>query len=287
MAREYYYLVAGLPDLFLDQEKKEVNIIKLKDEMQELLHPHDYSLVELIHYEYDNYNFLNHILKRKQEFNPLGKFPAETYGDLDEKIELFPDYIQQFYKWYSGKSEEIDELYNDEQSDKEKIEKIYEVRFYEFFYRFISQQDNSFIKVWFSFLRDYNNILSAINCRKTGKDIASQLVGTGDIVDALVKSQAPDFGLKKEVDYIEQLLQISEISSVIERERKLDLLKWERSEDIITFNYFTIERILAFFVKAAIATRWVKLDPKIGDELFRKLVHDLRETYVMPKEFSK
>jgi hypothetical protein len=285
MAREYYYLIAGLPDLFLDQERKDFNIIKLKEEMQELMHPDDYKLVELLHFEYDNFNFLNFLLERKQEYSTLGKFPQEVYNEFEDNIEAFPYYFNSFYSWFKGKD-------NDEESDTpdysgEKIEKNPEVRFQEFFYSSVINSDNQFIVQWYNFLRNFNNILSAINCRKQGADIPPQLVGSGDLVDALSRSQAPDFGLKKEVDYLESLLQIAEINDIFERERRIDLLKWEMADDITTFNYFTIERILAFFVKAGIVYRWLKLDAKIGAQMFQKLVKDLRETYELPKEFAK
>lgn len=285
MAREYYYLIAGLPDLFLDQERKDFNIIKLKEEMQELMHPDDYKLVELLHYEYDNFNFLNFLLERKQEYSPLGKFPQEVYDEFEDNIEAFPHYINSFYSWFKGKG--TDQEPDTSDYSGEKIEKNPEVRFQEFFYNSVIKSDNQFITQWYNFLRDFNNILTAINCRKQGIEISPQLVGSGDLVDALSRSQAPDFGLKKEVDYLETLLQISELNDIFERERRIDLLKWEMADDITTFNYFTVERILAFFVKAGIVYRWLKLDAKIGAQMFQKLVKDLRETYELPKEFAK
>ena len=287
MYREYYYLVAGLPDLFLDQERKDFNLIKIKEEMQELLHPDDYKLVELLFLDYDNFNFLNFILNRKQEYNSLGKFPPEVYDEFEENQESFPEYISTFYSIQKGKSTSQEELEETTDFAGEKIEKNPEVQFQDFFYRYIETFDNRFINEWFSFLRDFNNILTAVNCRKQGFDIAPQLVGGGDLVETLTRSQAPDFGIKKEIDYLEPLLQIADINDIIERERRLDLLKWEMADELTTFDYFNIERILAFYVKAGMVYRWTKLDAKIGAEMFQKLVKDLRETYILPKEFAK
>jgi len=283
MAREYYYLVAGLPDLFIDQEKKDFNIIKLKEEMQELMHPDDYFLLEIIHYEYDNYNFLNFLFDRNQEFSPLGKFPQEVFNEIDEKLELLPSYMQDFYHWFKGRGQEESTDF----SSIERVEKILEVRFQEFYFNYLSTLDNPFIGQWYSFIRDFNNILTAVNCRKQSIDVAPQMVGDGDIVDSLVRSQASDFGLKRDVDYLEQLLQITEITDIFQRERRLDILKWDMADDITTFDYFNVKKILAFFVKAGIVYRWIKLDAKIGEEMFQKFLKELRETYEMPKEFTK
>lgn len=290
MAREYYYLIAGLPDLFLDQERKDFNLIKLKDEMQELLDPDDYKLVELLFLEYDNVNFQNFLFERKQEFSPLGKFPQEVYNEFDDNLEHLPEYMRNFYLIYKGKGSSIDEIDEMEESTNyagEKIEKPSEVLFQEFFFRYIKRFDNRFVTEWFEFLRNFNNTLTAVSCRSHGVEIAPQLIGVDELVESLTRSQAPDFGLKKEIDYIENLLQIAEINDIIERERRLDLLKWEMVDEITIFDYFTIERILAFFVKAGMVYRWTKLDPKVGAEMFQKLVKDLRETYQLPKEFAK
>jgi hypothetical protein len=64
-------------------------------------------------------------------------------------------------------------------------------------------------------------------------------------------------------------------------------LKWNVLDELTTFDYFNINKILAFLVKAGMVQRWVKLDAKVGQEMFQKLVKDLRETYELPKEFAK
>ena len=151
MAREYYYLIAGLPDLFLDQERKDFNLIKLKDEMQELLDPDDYKLVELLFLEYDNVNFQNFLFERKQEFSPLGKFPQEVYNEFDDNLEHLPEYMRNFYLIYKGKGSSIDEIDEMEESTNyagEKIEKPSEVLFQEFFFRYIKRFDNRFVTEW-------------------------------------------------------------------------------------------------------------------------------------------
>ncbi len=287
MAREYYYLIAGLPDLFLDQERKDFNLIKLKEEMQELLHPEDYKLVELLFFEYDNVNFQNFLFDRKQAFNPLGKFPEEVYDEFEENIDQFPEYIKNFYLQHKGKSSNNESDETNENYLGERVEKSAEVRFQEEFYRYVAKYNNRFINQWYEFLRNFNNVLTAISCRKHNKEIAPQIVGDGDLVESLTRSQAPDFGIKKEIEYIEQLIQIAEINDIIERERRLDILKWEIADELTLFDYFNIERLLAFVVKAGMVYRWTKLSPKVGEEMFQKLVTDLRETYELPKEFEK
>lgn len=288
MAREYYYLIAGLPDLFIDEERKDFNFVNLKNEIKENIHPIDYKLVEKLFLEYDNENFQNFLFEQKKEFNPLGKFPQELYKEFEDNIKEFPEYMQSFYLLYKGKNTDTDdEIQEDQLYYSDKVEKIPEVKFQEEFYEYQKSSENRFLNEWYSFLLLFNNILTAITSRKNVADSASQMVGGGELVEALTRSQAADFGLKREIDFLELLLQITEQSDILERERRLDMLKWNMADEITTFDYFNINTILAFLVKAGIVYRWSKLDSKIGVEMFKKLVADIRKTYTFPKEFEQ
>lgn len=59
----------------------------------------------------------------------------------------------------------------------------------------------------------------------------------------------------------------------------MDLLRWNIANEICTFNYFDIERILLFLLKASIVKRWSKLDKKTGAELFRKFVSEVKGSF--------
>jgi hypothetical protein len=288
MSQNYYYLVAGLPELFLDQETKDFNIERIIEEFREHLSPKDYELLEFINLPFDNENFLNAVLKRKREFSPIGKFGKELYEDLNENIFEFPKYFQEFYANYTGKvldedaAEEPDDIY-----EGERIEKGHEVRFNELFFAYAGKNKNWFVNKWYSYLLELQNILTAITCRNKGIEVEAQLVGKGETQEALARSQAPDFGLKRDIDYIDKLISITEIPDIIDRERRIDLLKWDMVNELTLWEYFSTEFVLGFMVKAQIVYRWSKLDPKVGQEMFAKLMDDLRKTFAMPTELSK
>ena len=286
MAREYYYLIAGLPDLFIDQDRKDFNLIKLKDEIKEHIHPKDYKWVEKLFLEYDNENFQNFLFERDKEFNLLGTFPQNLYKEFEDNLKEFPEYMQRFYLTHKGKNTD-EETQDDDIYYSDKIEKIPEVKFQEEFYEYIKSSENRFLKEWYSFLQVFNNLLTAINSRKSGVDSTPQMVGEGELVETITRSQAADFGLKREIDFLDPLLQITEQTDIIDRERRLDMLKWDMVDDITTFDYFNINKILAFLVKATIVYRWSKLDSTIGAQMFEKLVADIRKTYELPKEFEQ
>ena len=83
-----------------------------------------------------------------------------------------------------------------------------------------------------------------------------------------------------EADFDEEK-QIQEIladADFVDREQKMDELKWEKASDIARMDYFNMNAILAFLVKAKTVQRWAELDPEKGTEMFHKLVKEIRGT---------
>ena len=81
--------------------------------------------------------------------------------------------------------------------------------------------------------------------------------------------------------------QACEIDELVEREKKIDLLKWNWLEDEVFFHYFTIERIFVFLLRLEMIGRWISLDKEKGSELFRQLIQSLKEQVQIPEEFRK
>ena len=141
------------------------------------------------------------------------------------------------------------------------------------------------VSAWFEFNLNINNILVAFTSRKFKWDIASNVVGNTEVCEALRTSSARDFGLSGEVDVFESLVKISEITELVEREKKLDALRWNWMEDAIFFDYFTIERIFAFLLKLEMIERWISLDKERGNQLFRSIIESLKNEVQIPAEF--
>ena len=97
-------------------------------------------------------------------------------------------------------------------------------------------------------------------------------MGDTEICEALRTSGARDFGLSGEMDFLDQLVKISEITELVEREKKLDALRWNWMEEAIFFNYFTIERIFAFLLELEMIERWISLDKERGNQLFSSII---------------
>jgi hypothetical protein len=129
------------------------------------------------------------------------------------------------------------------------------------------------------------NVLTALNGRKFDMDVTDDIIGDSDIEHALRKSRTRDFGLANDVDNLEALIQLHEIPNLLERELKMDTMRWNFLDEATFFNYFTIEKVLAFVIKVFIVERWLSLDADKGKELFEQLIKDLENSYEFPEEF--
>jgi len=282
MGKNYYFLTASLPELGFDIENKTVNIDALKQEVREAVTTSDWKNLAEIFRPYDVENIL--LIKGIDgaRFSSLGNYSETEMKEGLEDLAVFPRFIRNFLQEPAASEDEISD------PDIELVENSLkpEMQLWTDFYLHMKKNRNSFLRAWFSFDRDFRNILTAISCRKQKTDIASHLIGEGELVELLSKSSASDFGIHGEIDYVDKLIQITETPNLLEREKKFDLLRWEKAEEIAVYEYFNINALMAFFIKALIVNRWLSLDRKYGETLFQNLINELKTSFDLTESFK-
>jgi len=131
------------------------------------------------------------------------------------------------------------------------------------FYAKAAASKNRFIREYFDFDGRLRNIKVQYLAKRLGKK--------GE--DYQVELPEADF------DEAQQIAAIMDDADFVEREQKIDELKWEKASDIARMDYFNMNAILAYLVKAKTVQRWAELDPNKGQEMFKKLVSEVRGTY--------
>lgn len=147
------------------------------------------------------------------------------------------------------------------------------------FYRAAKKSKTKFIREYFAFDQEVRNIQAAYIARKNSLDPEDYLIGDNEITEQLKYSKSHDFGLSLYSDIAPEVIKVLETDNILEREQQMDALKWRVSNDICTFNYFDINVILSFMLKASIVKRWHILDRKKGAQLFKELVNDVKGTF--------
>lgn len=137
---------------------------------------------------------------------------------------------------------------------------------------------NRFVREWTGFNLAINNILTAMICRTNGWPVADNIVGHNAVTEAIMANQnVKDFGLREEFDNFGTLMQILDTENLMEREQKIDALKWQWLEDNTMFHYFSVERVLMQFLKAQMLNRWNILTPEEGERVFREIIDNLKK----------
>jgi hypothetical protein len=273
LKRNYYYLVAGFPDIVLDQKKIPFSLAELKQELKYHLHADDYRLVEYLFLEYDNINFLNILQKKEAEFIPMGNYDQSFFIEEIKEPENLPVYMKKFLTNYREENP-----FNPNLSLENQLTWL--------FYDFMIEQKNEFLSQWFTSLRDIKNIFTIYNARKFGIDIENQMIGDYELTEAAKRTTSKDFGMANELPYIDQIIGIHENTDIVEQEMSFDLLKWNYLDSLNTFNSFSIEQILAFVIKFIMVERWTKLETEHSSEIFKKMLNDLENSFQFSKDFN-
>lgn len=274
----YYCLVAGLPDLTLEDGKLSYTVTNFKTEIYPELSEEDRKLMDLFYLQFDNANLLKLLKDKDAAIDSRGNFSADELNaiiasvkDGDAWDKTYPSYLFDFISAYLQSS-------GDETFLPENMLAAY-------YYDYAMNCDNQFVSSWFEFNLNVNNLLSALTARKYKIEVAPNIVGNTEVSEAIRTSNARDFGISGTLEYFEQLLCISETDELVDRERKIDLLKWNWMEDAVFFNYFTVERIFVFLLRLEMIERWISLDKEKGSELFRKMIDSLKNEVQIPAEF--
>jgi hypothetical protein len=276
MGASYYYLVAGLPDIVLDEGKGVVPFVEAAEEIAEHLGPVDQELLRFIRYPFDNRNVAGVLSERDTAFDARGNFTAE---ELEEELKgpsALPGYMVQFLEDRADGREAHAGLTVEDQ-------------LHWLFYEEAFASGNAFIREWYTFDCDLRNILTAANLRsrseQSGEDLrallAASLVCRTDVSEQILRSSAADFGLGPVCPWADRALQYKR-DDLTGSEKATDTFRWEVLDELTTFSYFGVETVLAFCEKLFMVERWLALDPEEGKARLKQLVEEAKAGQAAP-----
>jgi hypothetical protein len=140
------------------------------------------------------------------------------------------------------------------------------------------QSKNKFVRDWFAFNQDMNNILVASICRKHGFDVKKQIVGESEVAETLrTHASQKDFGLNEVMGDYQAFLALAQIDDLLTREKSMDALRFEWLNDRTQFDFFSTEQVLSYYLQAEMLHRWSILTIEEGEKVFRELVADMKK----------
>lgn len=272
-------MVAGLRDWTLDSDTKGFDVREIIDEIVGELTKSDREAVRMLYAYYDCENIIARRAKRERH-NQLGNLSAEQIVEVLEErnYSLLTPAVAKCVKLYVEADDE-------ERDEEVTLDASFERAIFEAYYRDLAESKVSFLKEWGAFDRNLRNIAAAIAAREAGRVVADVIVGDGEIVEQLKRSTAADFGLRGELPYVDSVISaVSDEKNIVEKERKIDAIRWAEAEAMTSFDFFTINFILSYLVKVNIVARWTLLSPEVGREMLNRLIKELDAKELVNKQ---
>ena len=270
--KNYYCLVSGLKEYSLDTETKGFDAPAIVAEIGETLSKRDRRYLELFYGYYDIVNIL-YLRTGGGRFMPLGNFSEEELREELVRPVRLPAYIVSVLNAYAARDKEGTDADFPEGLDAASS---LERNLFAAYYRECGRSKCRFLREWSRFDAVLRNVSAAYTARRKGIPVSEVVVGSGAEVDALSRSSAADFGLKGEVEYIDQIMAaVADNGNLLDKEHRIDLIRWNMAEELAAFDYFNINGILSYLVKVNLVYRWASLDAVRGREMLDRLVESL------------
>jgi hypothetical protein len=270
MKTSYYYLVAGLPDLYFDRENPEIGFRRFVGDCMEQVEPEDSGLLRFLLHPHDNHNLLYLLEGRKGRFSRSGFYSREELEREIETEESLPAYMKRLIEAFR-------------KFDPVVFNTSWEDQLSWLFYAETERLENRFLRDWFTFDLNLRNLLTAINSREFNIPLEHRIeermerphsqgiIGRNDVATTLLKSGAPDFDLEPLFPWTHRVL-ILERGDVTRFELGIDRIRWDYLEEAALFSGFGIESLLACSLRLEIVDRWRELDAAAGRIFFDQLV---------------
>ncbi|MFA8435327.1 MAG: DUF2764 family protein [Marinifilaceae bacterium] len=278
MKKKYYCLVAGLPDLFFNENNHRLSSLDFRNELKHQLSKTDYNLARLLYLPHDNKNLLNLVFEQNEPFCLLGNYDKKFLErQITEPVEV-PDYMIRFLRWTKN-------------LETREVNLQIENKLHSLYYEYVVEKTkNKFLTEWFQFEMNSKNILTAFNCKQFNYQPEKHLIQAGEnnlVYSLLINGRLKPELFEEELPFANQLFRVAESTiSPEEKEKAIDKILWDYLDEHTFFHYFTIEKILSYIIKLGIVERWMKLDAETGKALLKKLIEELKLSYTFPEEFS-
>ncbi|MBR5803574.1 MAG: DUF2764 family protein [Bacteroidaceae bacterium] len=276
----YYCLMAGVPDVALDDARGALSMAEFKEELEGILTEADKQLMFYLYLRYDCLNLVKMLKNPEAEISPLGNYTRDQYMDMMTSaremtfnVHRYPKFLSIFAREYS---------YN-----KDKAGYFPEDAIMLEYYLYSFKCPNRMLRKWFEMNLNVTNILTALIAKKYGWNVSDYIQGDNMVCDMIRHSNARDFGLSLELDYVGDLMKIVDCDDPVEKEKRIDAFKWMWLDEQTFMDVFSIEAVFAYMCKLEMLERWEKLDLETGRETFRQIIENLRGEARVPEEFKR
>ncbi len=271
MQNRYHYLIAGLPDLSFPERKEWISIPDFKIFLKDELESEDFEQVKLVFLKDDNYNLVKFLETGEIDEDKAGNYSLEDFKEQKEQSSaivpeeiILPRYMI-----------EVMNLYIADDADFDPVSCSHIVA--EKYYEYVQEKGSSFMKDYTHFDYNLDNLLSFVEAGKYEMDQEKFITGKNELTTHLKNYISRPLVKDPEFDLFTDVIAISELPSIAEKEMKYDQLRWQLIDDMIFFEEFTIDWVLGYLHKMFIVRRWAELKHEEGEEKLRNIIRGAKE----------
>lgn len=275
----YYCMIAGLPDIDLQDAKPGMTVEQMREQCGEQLTSQDKKLLFYFFLHFDCINLVKLLKNPEANIDQWGNFTLEQLQDLitsatelNFNVHRFPAFMSVFAREYGFNKDKADYFPEDEIA-------------FQFLNYAIRTCPNRMMRRWYKLNLDITNILTAMLARTQGWSVGDFVKGEGEVQEMIRENKTKDFNLTHELEYIPQLMKIVEEDDPVRKEKMIDAFKWVWLDERTFFEPFSMEAVFAYLCKLQMQERWAKLDVEQGKETFQRIIDNLRGEARVPDEF--
>ena len=277
----FYCLMTGLPTISLNETEKALPVASIKEliEEEQGTSKADKKIIFTFFLEGDCRNLLSVLQHPQFDMPQVGNYSREELEELiesssDDMFEddpRFPAFMPKFIREYNASKDQAGFFAEDALMLS--------------YWEYAQKAKSSLVSEWAKLNLNISNLLTALIARQQNWNISSYIKGENEVNETILSSKAKDFDLGREYDYVGQLMQIAECENPVEKERRIDALKWLWLDDQTFFDEFNTDAVYAYLCKTQMLERWRKLDTAYGKERFETIIENLRGEAKVPEEF--
>lgn len=254
----YYYPNIVLPELHIG-ERPDINLREFDQLMRDNLIAQDYAKINMLRNFYDIPN-----LRSYWKEEPLDYLGSLDFSDLEEALAtrtMLPDYIFAFLDKYETKEERLEH---------------YPELLATFFHVEIKRASGA-LKADLILERDLRLILVAFRAKQLGRDLLKELQYEDPedeiVAQILAQKDAPQYEPPEKYADVKNLL-IQYGDDPIALHRALYEYRFNKIEEILELNFFSIDRLLGYMIQLILVERWLHLDKQKGLEIVDSMLEE-------------
>lgn len=256
--RNYYFLGSLLPTLTMG-EPSELSFLELEHLLKDNLSKHDYERIQLLRRFFDIQNIRS--FWKGEELDYRGNFNEH---DLEEALltyEGFPDYIYEYLDRYTTEEERLHNF--------PALVSAY----------FTEEQKSAqgFLLEYIKLERDLRLVLLGFRAKLLGRDLVHELQYEDSddelVIQLLAQRDAAHYEPPQRYSDLKTLFEIHH-DDPLELHKALLIYRFNKVDDLIGVDLFSVERIQAYLVQQIMVDTWMELDQAKGKEIVDSIVKE-------------